>query len=1029
MASRTTTDPIEILLEMGVDLDNLSEEEDYLSALKEAIATIQFQTKGAGDERSTILQQEVVKVRKQRKAADPKFKARKTKISADVFKKGSAAGVNVAPKALPTSAIVPYQAPEAPEAEEGKKKKKKKEEPKNLLAEIATSVTNIADILKDQYNLKKREGEFDRKKAQRDKRKLDEKNLEKGFGTLFKSAQKIIKPVQGFFDKIFNFIKQILIGKFLIGLVNWISKPENQKKLFNIIDFLGKHWKKLLSLYLIFGTGLGRFVFGLTKVLISGAIKLGAAIAKLLAVKGLKRFAGVARFLGGSKGRLIATGAATALTVGGTMAGLGSLGFSGGGEVPQVQGYAGGGTVEPSPTKEDGPLNFIMNMSGAAKGAALGSLLGPLGTLAGAGIGSLFDKFGKKKDDTVKLSKPAKVELEVPSEPSGTEGEVDGPGGTDKVPAMLTAGEFVMSRGAVQKYGVKTLESMNAAGGGTNQPKIVNNKVYASVGGYVGNAELGKKGTPDPEKDESSGDAGPSMGYRLGQINPMQDLRVMEKVAEKVVDRERRGGQGGRKLGSTTQRAGEGTKIYKDGHLVTSYDKYGRKKEYGKPEGFMRALAGLGDLLTGNLFDFDRRNEKNVGISESRIVTKDFKGSREYIDDTTTSKVMSAIGRPDLIEHQDQILKQLPKGTSIQDVIKGNIPGVTPDQLTKILATSDAQKATRKKQDDAIKLDLAIRGIGEKGGSMMAGDMTPALRQAEATANKRHAELMKSTNPEKITAYDKEHGQGAYSQKLKEKLYRTYGAGASGQTQPTSPTPTGQVVGRENLPSNTQKVLARMDAQKAGNLPPNVKTSGPLLGRMAMGMMGGLNNMMSNFTGGITNAINNPKSIVESMGGTVKDGNIGTPTAQEQKDFDNLAASKAKLKQSQQTLMGLKSPAKSVQNDPLFAEYQQAFDNPNHPLHDKVAGDLFTDKDPIRFADFKKLKAQQAQVKPPAKVASTPPKVSAPEPPQQPAVSVVKMPGRNTGGDTPPAQRGGSRTPEFNAGSGSSSKRKILGIF
>ena len=32
------TDPIDILLEMGIDLDNLSEEEDYLSALKEAIA-------------------------------------------------------------------------------------------------------------------------------------------------------------------------------------------------------------------------------------------------------------------------------------------------------------------------------------------------------------------------------------------------------------------------------------------------------------------------------------------------------------------------------------------------------------------------------------------------------------------------------------------------------------------------------------------------------------------------------------------------------------------------------------------------------------------------------------------------------------------------------------------------------------------------------------------------------------------------------------------------------------------------------
>ena len=54
--------------------------------------------------------------------------------------------------------------------------------------------------------------------------------------------------------------------------------------------------------------------------------------------------------------------------------------------------YAGGGTVEPTPTKEDGPLGFLSNMSGAAKGAALGSILGPLGMLAGAGIGSFLIK-------------------------------------------------------------------------------------------------------------------------------------------------------------------------------------------------------------------------------------------------------------------------------------------------------------------------------------------------------------------------------------------------------------------------------------------------------------------------------------------------------------------------------------------------------------------------------------------------------------------------------------------------------------
>ena len=66
MASRTTTDPIEILLEMGVDLDDLSEQ-DYLSALMEAIATIEFQTKGKGDARSVALRKEVVKERKRRR--------------------------------------------------------------------------------------------------------------------------------------------------------------------------------------------------------------------------------------------------------------------------------------------------------------------------------------------------------------------------------------------------------------------------------------------------------------------------------------------------------------------------------------------------------------------------------------------------------------------------------------------------------------------------------------------------------------------------------------------------------------------------------------------------------------------------------------------------------------------------------------------------------------------------------------------------------------------------------------------------
>ena len=67
-------------------------------------------------------------------------------------------------------------------------------------------------------------------------------------------------------------------------------------------------------------------------------------------------------------------------------------------------------------------------------------------------------------------------------------GFVSGPQGTDKIPAKLTSGEFVMSTKAVNKYGVDTLANMNAAAGATNKPTPSGGY---NEGGYV--AEAGKE--------------------------------------------------------------------------------------------------------------------------------------------------------------------------------------------------------------------------------------------------------------------------------------------------------------------------------------------------------------------------------------------------------------------------------------------------------------------------------------------------------------------------------------------------------
>jgi hypothetical protein len=76
-----------------------------------------------------------------------------------------------------------------------------------------------------------------------------------------------------------------------------------------------------------------------------------------------------------------------------------------------------------------------------------------------------------------------------PEEPEqfSSGGRVPGTGNKDTVHAMLTPGEFVMSRGAVNKFGVNTMRSMNSAGGGSGIPSIMSNGMFGySQGGGPG---------------------------------------------------------------------------------------------------------------------------------------------------------------------------------------------------------------------------------------------------------------------------------------------------------------------------------------------------------------------------------------------------------------------------------------------------------------------------------------------------------------------------------------------------------------
>jgi hypothetical protein len=217
-------------------------------------------------------------------------------------------------------------------------------------------------------------------------------------------------------------------------------------------------WPKLLALYLVFGSALGGFARGLIGLVVKGAVRLAAAAAGMAAKAGIKGAAGAAGFLGGKYGKLLGAGLEVAATVGTTMAVSKGIENFGGGE-QKAQGLAGGGYVRPRfPAFSGGGLNFKGMLGG------MGDMFGML-FAGGGGVSSGF---------------------------------VSGEKGVDKIPAMLSDGEFVMSAGAVQKYGVDTLEGMNAAGGGTNKPKMISGTTYAAGGGMIGeSSDASKNFGPD----------------------------------------------------------------------------------------------------------------------------------------------------------------------------------------------------------------------------------------------------------------------------------------------------------------------------------------------------------------------------------------------------------------------------------------------------------------------------------------------------------------------------------------------------
>ena len=199
-----------------------------------------------------------------------RFKLRKRGISPEAFKTGSSVGgAQRATKADTTGAsdlVEVGKAPDAsagitPEGEEetsagGGGNKKRDEGILKGLKAINSSIDGIIRALTDGTKEDKKAADTARKETEKRKRKGAESALEKIGGVALKGIQSVLKPAMGIFQRIWEFIKTVFLGRIVMLFFDWMSK--NQGKLASMFKFIKDWWPVMVAgILAIFGPILG----------------------------------------------------------------------------------------------------------------------------------------------------------------------------------------------------------------------------------------------------------------------------------------------------------------------------------------------------------------------------------------------------------------------------------------------------------------------------------------------------------------------------------------------------------------------------------------------------------------------------------------------------------------------------------------------------------------------------------------------------------------------------------------------------
>ena len=329
--------------------------------------------------------------------------------------------------------------------------------------ELGDKLDELIKVIREDNKLEEERQKEDDKQLEAKKKKDREDRLEskKETKSFVLDLKKSTGKVGGFFDKLKKFIKLSLLSGLINTLYNFFTDPKNKEKIEAVQGFLRDWWPALAA-------AIG-FVLVPFKGLILNTIGfLTSTTAKIL--------------------KLFATNPIFAIAVAAGVAG--------------VMDYLKGKNRK---LKLQTEVEELMESEGISETEARKRLIKQKEEEA-RNMPYSLNPFDDTRREILKEAEQLKnIDFERTryegfpiSQPVNRAPGFEGGGfamGSDIIPAMLTPGEFIMSRGAVNMFGADTMMAMNKMGGGTNRPKL------GKVMGYQGGGMVDKEGPKITDRD------------------------------------------------------------------------------------------------------------------------------------------------------------------------------------------------------------------------------------------------------------------------------------------------------------------------------------------------------------------------------------------------------------------------------------------------------------------------------------------------------------------------------------------------